>query len=186
MTLNNYKILEFWHLGKNRFTGYSGEMFRNFFAWGWLILANSIMPISLALSYERGLSKWERNFFWDSIDWKRKFLNFFKNTIIIEGLLYRKPSGKLTFIVWLLIFFNNYWILNDHCLGFILILCIVGDWQLCLSVYLTQIDGGVRCPQMTAVQTSSSERAHDRDSAKTHGPLRGWQTTGNRNLFFFL
>lgn len=30
VTLNNYKILEFWHLGKNRFTGYSGEMFRNF------------------------------------------------------------------------------------------------------------------------------------------------------------
>ena len=35
------------------------------------------------------------------------------------------------------------------------ILRIVGDWQLCLSVYLTQIDGGVRCPQMTAMQTSS-------------------------------
>lgn len=32
VTVNNYKILEFGHLGKNRFTGYSGEMFRNFFA----------------------------------------------------------------------------------------------------------------------------------------------------------
>ena len=61
----------------------------------------------------------------------------------------------------------------------------MGGWQLCLSVYLTQIDGGVRCPQTTAMQTSSWKRAHDRDTAKTHGPLGEWQTTGNRNLFSF-
>ena len=39
---------------------------------------------------------------------------------------------------------------------------------------------------MTAEQTSSWRRAHDRDSTKTQGLLRGWQTSGNRNLFLFL
>lgn len=131
----------------------------------------------MIFSCERHLNKQKRIPFEIGPIWKRKFLNFEKHT---HCKLCLTPSGKLGFIYHLIPFSKNYWILNDHRLGFALIFYIVMTDNYVYLFYTNRWQSAHVQHNHFRANLFQQIELNEGDLIKTNGLFRELQIVDNR------